>query len=201
MTPVKERPIIMTGKSVQAIRAGRKTMTRRICRLSDPTETYAAHDDDGWPMTEDQYGDWHRDRCPHGQPGERLYVKETFTYYPDDEHVIYKAREGVDLAESGTDLTGCWTSPLFMPRWASRELLEITRVRVERIQDISEEDAIAEGVDLSRDLFPSINAADKARELFRGLWDSINLKRGHGWEVNPWIWALTFKRITAPENP
>lgn len=96
-----------------------------------------------------------------------------------------------------------WRSPRYMPRWASRITLEITNIRVERVQDITEDDAVAEGVTqlkTSVRVYPS-RSADKVEELlsyrqsFEGLWDSINKKKGFGWDVNPWVWVVEFKRI------
>ena len=93
-----------------------------------------------------------------------------------------------------------WKPSIHMPRWASRITLEITEVRVQRLQEISEADAqregwAFEGLDLNQSYDPVV--MDTARQWFRGLWDSINAKRGFNWEVNPWVWALTFKRVSA----
>jgi hypothetical protein len=88
-----------------------------------------------------------------------------------------------------------WRPSIYMPRWASRITLIITNVRVQRVQEITRDDALAEGVDLSRELFPTMNAPDKALRLFPRLWDSINAKRGFGWDTNPWVWAITFQRV------
>jgi hypothetical protein len=84
---------------------------------------------------------------------------------------------------------GMTVPPIHMPRWASRISLEITGVRVERVQDISEADALAEGVDRTNTSLPGY-----ATERFRRLWDSINAARGFGWEVNPWVWVIEFRR-------
>jgi hypothetical protein len=81
-----------------------------------------------------------------------------------------------------------------MPRWASRITLEVIKVRVERVQEISESDAEAEGIAFIRD-FPDADETLTARQLFEVLWDSINAKRGFGWSVNPWVWVLEFRRI------
>jgi hypothetical protein len=93
------------------------------------------------------------------------------------------------------------TPSIFMPRWASRILLEVTAVRVECVQDINEEDAIAEGLsdEYIRKEFPPAECFRKptAREAFRTLWDSINAKRGYGWDVNPWVWVIEFKRASS----
>jgi len=94
-----------------------------------------------------------------------------------------------------------WHTGRFMPRWASRIMLEVTDVRVERVQDISEEDAWAEGI-LTRYCCNGGDCGCRGMPInhptadFRDLWDSINAKRGHGWDVNPWVWVVKFKRIT-----
>jgi len=88
-----------------------------------------------------------------------------------------------------------WIPSIFMPRWASRLTLEVTGVRVERVQDISEEDAETEGVEPPM-LHPDDPAnLDVARGAFADLWDAINAKRGYGWASNPWVWVVTFTRV------
>ena len=82
-----------------------------------------------------------------------------------------------------------------MFRWMSRINLEITGVRVERLQEISEADIKAEGISLDTDMFPTINTIDKLTVRFSRLWDSINAKRGYGWSVNPWVWVIEFKMV------
>jgi hypothetical protein len=89
-----------------------------------------------------------------------------------------------------------WKPSIHMPRWASRILLEVTEVRVQRLQDISEEDADAEGVQVDLDVIDRIPyPAHPFKDAFVKLWDTINAKRGHGWETNPWVWAVSFRRI------
>jgi hypothetical protein len=98
---------------------------------------------------------------------------------------------------------GKWRPSIYMPRWASRLTLRLTAVRVERLQDISEDDAIAEGVEVSAgnikaaELFaetrPDLLRIAPAQQAFCELWDSINSKRGYAWDTNPWVWVLTFE--------
>lgn len=95
----------------------------------------------------------------------------------------------------GASAAACWSSPVHMPRWTSRITLEITDVRVQRVQEISEEDAIAEGIQLNTLGPPATRGYYGPRNHFKHLWDSINAKRGYSWESNPWVWAVTFKRI------
>ena len=96
-----------------------------------------------------------------------------------------------------------WRPSIFMPRWASRITLEIVSVRAERVQDISENDAEAEGIELWQEVFfREYNKPDNnpgwtrdPRLSFQTLWDSINAKRGYGWDVNPWVWVIEFKKL------
>ena len=155
---------------------------------------------------------------PNWQVGDRLWVREkalywtggaggtsTVIYFDDpeipqlieDNNRLLIARETTNILE-GTNVVGKWRwkPPIFMPKWASRIWLEITGVRVEKLQDISEEDAVAEGTPIN-DFLP-INTARIAgidtRYYFSGLWDSIN--KDYPWESNPWIWVIEFRRIS-----
>ena len=146
---------------------------------------------------------------PYGKVRERLWVRET--WFPDapisgwdgdvawngcgrrisdvpeeyrsPKHCIYKASWDGDLT---------WKPSIHMPRWASRINLEITNVRVERVQDISVEDVIAEGVSTQ---LREHDACVDLRGKFEALWNQINEQRGFGWDANPWVWVLDFKRI------
>lgn len=164
--------------------------------------------------------------CPYGVPGNRLWVRETWQAFFADEvpadrprgprhtmgipaqperesFVFYRADGDLSHPEDGSE--AIWLSPLHMPRWASRITLEIVSVRVERVQEISEEDALAEGalefdgpttfVDdgMQSIYFPNMGYA---RAAFIDLWDSINANRAP-WESNPWVWAIEFRRIDA----
>jgi hypothetical protein len=134
-------------------------------------------------------------------------------YY--DGHVIYKADGGFEW-NAGDDCSIetkiAWKSPLFMPRCASRILLEITDIRVERVQDVSEEDAIAEGVEFGScweeqfgegyctgegwmDYRNADYGCSTPKESYKTLWDSLNAKRGYSWEKNPWVWVIEFKVV------
>lgn len=141
---------------------------------------------------------------PIWEPGDRLWVRETWreTEDPMSIPVIqYRAGGAQVIGRNGDDvdfLCGeiCgdferedepWKPSIFMPRWACRIVLEITDVRVERVQDISERDACAEG-------FGYPLTRDCKKPKFRELWDKLNGPRGYGWEVNPWVWAISFRR-------
>ncbi len=144
--------------------------------------------------------------CPFGKPSDRLWVRETWSA-PDacecpetchvPSHVYYDAdQSGYENARFNRR-----RASIHMPRWASRITLEVTEVRVERLASISREDAMAEGIDEYGHDLKTERERDERRnrtaiENYRVLWDSLNTKRGYGWDVNPWVWAITFKRVT-----
>lgn len=189
---MKERPIIFTGESVRAILECRKTQTRRVMN-PQPKVVHAIYGDAS-AETERIFRDGdQRIHCPYGKPGERLWVREKFTYWPDRKTCCYPRNYPPFEAPEGRS----WRSPLFMPRWASRITLEITSVGVERVQDISEEDAMAEGcyVQAVADDGSDAEGFFTAKFHFMEIWDSINAKRGFGWDKNPWVWVIEFKKI------
>jgi hypothetical protein len=204
---MKERPILFSAPMVRAILDGSKTQTRRIVKpqfASDavPAEM-CAETAEGW-QTIGHSGMWWCDaagcaddaiRCPYGIPGDRLWVRETFAEFIDydliDGRSVELGRDFVYRAD-GEDQKRhtAWRPSIHMPRAASRIDLEITGVRVERLQDISEADAVAEGVE------PFINSdgdmIETATTMYERLWEQIN---GAGsWEANPWVWVVEFKR-------
>jgi hypothetical protein len=197
---MKERPILFSAPMVNALLDGSKTQARRVCK--GQRELSNAHD-------------FQIHRCPHGQPGDRLWVKETwqgplvedmddYRSEPADFHkpefCEYAADGGPapEFMTTDDELVCRWRPSIFMPRWASRILLEITAVRVERLQDISEEDARAEGIQHELDGWidytnPSCQMCMTPADSYRTLWESIN---GAGsWDANPYVWVLEFKRI------
>lgn len=157
--------------------------------------------------------------CPYGQPGDLLWVREGCWLYGQwrekDGGLDYAGRpkrtfdvdrtQGVRYEDDTKDPIACWGGPpgwsfrpsIHMPKWAARLWLRVVHVRVERLQEISRKDAAAEGVCIPlegeyphwwrRDRWPQKN--------FASLWDSINAKRGHGWDTNPWVWVVTFERV------
>lgn len=180
----------------RAILAGRKTQTRRIVKLAD----FGRSDTPGYLWTyRDRAGRMHDIRltdalvakcCPYGQPGDRLWVRETWAdghSYDGKRHFAYRA-DGVELHPSRK-----WKPSIHMPRAASRITLEITGVRVERLQEISADDARAEGCPDKP--VPGAEQASVdafAREWYADLWESIN---GPGsWYANPWVWVVEFRR-------
>ena len=201
---MKERPILFNGEMVRAILAGQKTHTRRPI---NPQPAFGCHyeingahnaalhlsDADGTlryvPPT-GQSKD-HMLHCPYGQPGDRLWVRETFAYAQDGT-VVYRASMVGSPWDAITRRAITWHPSIHMPRWASRITLEITDVYVELVQDIHEEDSIAEGID-PRKL--SYLSGERAVTKFSVLWNSIYAANGLGWGVNPWVWVVTFKRV------
>jgi hypothetical protein len=215
--------MLMSAPMVRAILAGSKTQTRRIVKPRYPWEIEELEDGSPWPWYPDYVtgGEWDGwVLCPYGQPGDRLWVRETFQplyadgwedgYNSDGEAVNYKTGRGYAPRFIATDGSTEFIDPdgevssrvwpsIHMPRWASRITLEIAGVRVERLQDISEADAIAEGVDGQ---FCAKHAASSpwkdrlapaAVHAFAALWESIN---GPGsWNANPWVWVVSFGRI------
>lgn len=194
----REIPIIFNGDMVRAILSGQKTQTRRPVK-SDFIQSDRA------PL-EVAPGIFHFwcsgvHACPYGRPGGLLWVRETHaivprtayrcsvgvqqTLRPDDDHdaAIYRA----DWTRSQGGLR--WRPSIHMPRWASRILLRVTAVRVERVQDISEKDAWAEGCEGWDD---DVTGGSSGFGEFAGLWEAIY----GNWGTNPWVWVIEFERVT-----
>ncbi|WP_122323703.1 hypothetical protein [Pseudomonas coronafaciens] len=229
MSEIKERPILFSAPMVRAILEGRKTVTRREVKKKAALDYLAAGFEPAFLALPGN-----ADLCPYGQPGERLWVRETWgvishdfdehgnmiDWKPDrpaskiremrfgrgyySGHVIYRADGEAAWAgddDGGGDDRSAWKPNIHMPRIASRVLLEITDVRVERLNDISEEQARAEGITDGGCTNCGNNEpcgcecpAPSAVNSFVHLWDSIN---GAGaWDVNPWAWVVEFKRVT-----
>ena len=214
----RERPILFSSEMVRALLSGAKTQTRRVVKPHPVERTM--RNESGPDTSVFGFG-----RCPYGVPGDRLWVRETFRNYQMS--VAYQAdgrcgavgmdgtycdhgwilgaagrngRNGATYDESKYGMR--WRHSIHMPRWASRLTLEVVSVKVERVAEISHDDAIAEGVTeqphgggegepimYSTGEFHSTDPV----EAYALLWNSINAERGHGWEKNPWCWCLTFR--------
>jgi hypothetical protein len=178
---MKERGILFSGPMVRAILEGRKTMTRRVVK----------------PQPVDIHGSAFMKtiKCPYGKPGDRIWVRETFRREDLGEKVWYRADwNEKDAKELFIDQSGGWKPSIFMPRWASRITLEITNVRVERLQGISQDDAKVEGADgIDWGHGRDYGGPPDYIGGFKRLWESIN---GPGsWTANPWVWVVEFRRV------
>lgn len=231
---MKEHPIIFSGPMVRAILEGHKSQTRRVVRpqphwgiclfdvLFTPGLWKPAWSSKAASIPQDEMIEANGCiKCPYGIPGDRLWVRETWVdkawsltdcvkvgcpdakdsgveFYGDTTKAIYKA------SYTWNQDAGPWKSPIYMPRWASRITLEITDIRVQRLQEISEEDARAEGVWCKYEDQGCEAECHKCSatsvEAFHSLWDSINAKRAP-WKSNPWVWAISFKRIMDEAPP
>jgi hypothetical protein len=196
---MKERPILFSAPMIRAILAGTKTQTRRVVKPQPEHPHFGgraplmlALDDEGIELYLHSRVLAQAIRCPYGKVGDRLWVRETFL----DLGAIYLYRAEAH-AEDERALVARgqpWRPAIHMPRAASRITLEVTEVRVERLQHISEADAIAEGVNVHPDHHgkPQTSLYSPV-QAYRDLWEQIN---GLGsWEANPWVWSVHFKRL------
>ena len=217
MSQIKERPILFNAPMVRAILEGRKTVTRRAVKIQPRTKADIGSYGLGQPFIRNPDVTKPNPECPYGQSGDRLWIRET--WYCDHFEVMrgpYLKPDGLDIGEAIDDGTlvyaadgltpyeadqPIWKPSIHMPRWASRILLEITDVRVERLQDISEDQAKAEGVRLYKEHAElgdwwhvegiETYSADP-RKSFELLWNAT----GGDWDANPWVWVVEFKRVT-----
>jgi hypothetical protein len=218
---MKERPILMNGEMVRAVLDGRKTVTRRPvdpqplggCLLHGPniygnwepmTGRTDVDEDAGAAAGQDEWS------CPFGTVGDRLWVRETWktcrmpagysagygvAFQQDDKRVPVPSHIPVEYG-APWNIDAPWRPSIHMPRWASRITLEITGVRVERAQEIKEESAKAEGVKSC-----TVGGTSEAGTPFgfvtgfAVVWDGIYAERGLGWNVNPWVWCVAFRRL------
>lgn len=224
MVNKKERPMLFSGLMVLAILAGNKTQTRRVVK-NIPHGDHHGTDIMDWPLsycktessgrhflavqTDVDDNDRKEIFCPYGQVGDKLWVRETWQTHCDQDHLSPRDLDHNSAIQYPATYDG-WVSKkrpsIFMPRWASRILLEITSISVERLHDISVEDAKAEGIepihwpDLSIK-YPDYVSKTKGRRItnlfpkqsYFTLWESINGRKSL--ESNPWVWVVEFKRV------
>jgi hypothetical protein len=232
---MNDKPILMQGEMVRATLEGRKTQTRRVvnpqpphenCRFTTILESTDKRNDGKhvWLHADRPKSESKAFRNPYGQPGDLLWVRETWKYSDwtedgmpwirystDGQFILHEGvpdEWGEKVLDIWADLSDPdnysidnraadrrWRPSIHMPRWASRLTLLIEDVRVERVQDITVADAAAEGCE-----WPAGAGADAqvmGGHEFADLWDSINAKRGYGWDANPWVWVIEYRAIEA----
>ena len=213
---MKEIPILFSTPMVQAILAGRKKQTRRVAAV--PVHDHYGTDIMDWGLSKHPYkkdGKWLYNvqsdvdsyntfelKAKYGQPGDLLWVRETWRGIEQDyglPRYEYKATESINLTDK-------WKPSIHMPKEAARIWLQVTDIRVERLHDITEDDAIAEGVEKLGDfVFPYKHYASNtascvdAKTSFRTLWQEIN--GDESWEANPWLWVISFKVLSTTGKP
>ncbi|WP_404936511.1 hypothetical protein [Pseudomonas aeruginosa] len=178
----RERPILFNDQMVRAILEGRKTVTRRVVKDTGFYAIDAAIHGNEVALREREALST---RCPFGQPGDRLWVREAWAQInvaqaPGETWVVYRE------CDNRTDYGGPWKPSIHMRRRDSRILLEITAVRVERLHDLSDPDVLAEGCSHSE-----MQSGDSLVSVFARLWQST----GGDWDANPWVWVIEFKRV------
>ena len=210
---MKDRPILFSGPMVRALLDGSKTQTRRVVKLKSHQQIEERDDGTQWPWMYDGERDadcWLA--CPYGQAGQRLWVRETFYAWGhwtkrlikkkgrEEWHFVdetlgsgnayrYEADEKLPRRKRELHEVGWWKRPaIFMPLAASRITLEITSVRVERLQDITRGDAMSEGCP-----FPNMATGDDPRKWYADLWNQLNGPAA--WDANPWVWVVEFRRL------
>ncbi len=215
---MKERPILFSTPMVKSILDGRKTMTRRVIKPQlerKPEHGYYWYQRDRKMLWHQYTNQDFLNRCPHGQIGDRLWVRETYLervefvkdsngydeiatpkdptevkYFADEPNRKYDLELGDEYVKKPS---------IYMPRRFSRITLEITGVKAQKLQDITEEDAKAEGVEKCIIGYKSKRGMEQGistyKQAFEKLWNSLNEKRGFGWALNPWTWAIKFSII------
>lgn len=217
---MKERPIIFNTQMVKAILEGRKTQTRRVIVLCGKAYKFMRehgydsiqHDEVIYPDGGGNWIGWDKDipglaeftkeaypngegfKCPYGQVGEKLWVRETLYRNPYFSEAGYVADNSAVMVNQtlGDALNWRWKSDtlpaIFMPKEATRITLDITEIRVERLQEITDTDAVKEGI---------ANGAYAVSPIrsFQKLWDSLNEKQGYRWKINPWVWVISFRAL------
>ena len=193
----KDRPILFSAPMVRALLDGSKTQTRRVVKRSDEWPASAVKavmlESRGTALAvaADRCTYGPEISCFYGQPGDRLWVRETYWIDDEDNAIIYRADKDADIVDTNRHETGSkkynWKPSIFMPRAASRITLEITGVRVERLQDITRGDSMSEGCP-----FPNMAQGDNPCQWYEQLWGQIN--GADSWAANPWVWVIEFKK-------
>lgn len=219
---MKDHPIIFTGQNALLVRDGHKTQTRRTLKPQPKLVTFAKPS--GWEKWWEWKGQklcsnsaqtWLMNQCPYGSVGGRLWVREAWQIWqgfyddysggwdsdewrrklPESLEELKRYHGYIEYRADGED-DGPWRSPLHLPRWASRTLLEVTGVRVESLQDITEDDAKAEGIKpFPRDSEGDCWTDGKYRTAFEYAWNEMHGWSPNSWETNPWVWVVEFKPV------
>jgi hypothetical protein len=200
--PNAMKPIIFSTPMVKAILDGRKTQTRRVIKIDDAPENWRKSLAGTSVVRASPYDV----RLSRYKPSDILWVRETWQYLApwseDESHVEWEKGKYYYAADGTPNITitdgdgfrqgnFAWRPSIFMPREATRIFLRVTEVRVERLQDISYDDCLQEGMhDYGTDV-DTLGA-------FQDLWQKLNAKRGYGWDTNPWVWVISFERIESP---
>jgi len=205
---MKERKIAFNGAMVRAILAGQKTQTRRVMKNPPTPSTHFP-----WLGVKSLRGTHSfvypnalpeiLAECPYGQPGDRLWVREAWrlpSIFSAPSCCTYAHDLTLHAADGRNNPATTWQNIMLMPRWASRILLEITDVRIERLQSISEADALAEGVKHCEAELDTGGYWYAPEELYSMLWTKIYGWGERGWNANPWVWVVEFKRVE-PATP
>ena len=190
---MKETGLMFKAPLVRAILEGRKTQTRRIAkpvRHPDLGNVYSP----GALVLEHEPQHVINRACPYGQPGDRIYVRETFSQHPEWGQLAFRA-DGEEFEDAdGWLWEPKWQPSSQMPKELARIWLEVTGVRVERLQEITPEDCIAEGLNTTlRERDAEVNL----KQQFKELWEST----GGDWAANPWVWAVDFKALSTTGRP
>lgn len=211
---MKERPILFNSEMVRAVLDGRKTQTRRVIKPQPPKDTTDVHYNPSAFEPDRCYyfaPNGGKSKCPYGTAGDQLWVRETWGWLYTSGYGYLNSSTPYNIPKQWPkmpidivyradqkEFTRGFKPSIHMPRWASRIQLKVTGVRVERVQDITEEDAKAEGCKIRCDCGECND--NNYREYFIDLWDKINGKpRMDGvdisWSANPWVWCVTFKQV------
>ena len=195
---MSENPILFSAQMVRAILEGRKTQTRRVVKQKQNPHDFLGGINDSRndpynygfenPEILGNFITLPEQRCPYGETGDHLWIRENFWQDKETGEMLGYCAE--DEEKYSNNKTVKKSSPIYMPRAFSRVTLEITDIRVERLQDISEEDALAEGIQVWESELPS--------EQFNDLWVSINGEQS--WDKNPFVWVIEFKVLGIREN-
>ena len=183
---MKESPILFSTPMLQAILDGRKTQTRRIIKPQPNS-----HDDGNFPWLIEEDCVPIPIKCPYGHPGDLLWVKETFAL--SSTRWRYKADSDWTFEEKEMGEDAKWKSSRFMPKAAARIWLQIEEIRVERLQDITYQDILQEGMP------KPLGDYSSPVDWFEKLWTKINWPGS--WDANPWLWVITFKIISTTSKP